>query len=538
VTDDLDRWASGQHVARPHRVGVLHRDLKLENVMVRADGYVKVLDFGLARRMQTTPQLQVERTTMFVTQPGQIVGTVGYMSPEQIQGRDLDARSDLFAFGILLYEMVAGRHPWPRSSAVDTWHAILHDDPPPIDTSPTEGADVKAVVQALLRKHPAERYVSADAVLEALTRATRLSSSTGDPTRLPPLTSIAVLPFVFLSNVEDSAALSLGFADALITILGNLENVVVAPTSAILPYAAGIQPAQVCRDLGVRQALQGTVQRLGAHWRVSIQLFDAATSKIVFSEKHDLLLDGVFDVQDEIGRLVVESLHIRFPLTATKSRDRYSGDPEAYNAFVAGLRESSADQPERLRIAADYLSRAVERDPSFALAHATLALVTMNMHLQFDSQRIWLRQAEDHCRQALILDPTLPEGHLARAWILWSPSKNFQHADAIAALEQVLAVRPNLERAHNRMASICQHIGRLREARLAHERALRSNPRTRTGNLEWFYILSGDFGRAEEAADAWFRERPENGIAALTRIHPPLLREDDWYPTSNRRTPP
>jgi len=514
-------------LAAAHRVGVLHRDLKPENVMIRADGYVKVLDFGLAKRLQTTHGPQVERTTVFVTQPDQIVGTVAYMSPEQIEGQNLDVRSDLFAFGILLYEMVTGKHPWQRPSAVDTLHAILHDDPPPIDGSPTGGVKVNAVIQVLLRKFPAERYASAEAVLEALaTLATGHWSSTGSPTSPPPLTSIVVLPFVFLGTVDDHTALSLGFADALITVLGNLEDVVVIPTSSILRYAAGVQPAQVCRDLGVRQALQGTVQRLGGHWRVSIQLFDAAASKIVFSEKHDLMLDDVFDVQDEIGRLVVESLHVRFPLTAARSRDRYSGDPEAYNAFVTGLRVSSSDQPEQLRLAAEYLSHAVERDPSFALAHATLSLVSMNMHLEFEAQRTWLRQAEDHCRQALTLDPALPEGHLARAWILWSPAKSFQHAEAIAALEQVLAVRPNLERAHNRMASICQHIGRLREARLAHERALRSNPRTRTGNLEWFYIFSGDYDHAEEAVEKWFRERPANGVAALTRIHPPLLRGD------------
>ena len=124
------------------------------------------------------------------------------------------------------------------------------------------------------------------------------------------------------------------------------------------------------------------------------------------------------------------------------------------------------------------------------------------------------------------LDPALAEGHLARAWILWSPAKNFQHADAIVALEHVLAARPNSERAHNRMATICQHIGRLQEARLAHEQALRSNPQTRTGNLEYFYIYSGDFARAEEAAEAWFRERPGSLYALVTRILPPLLSGD------------
>jgi tetratricopeptide (TPR) repeat protein len=147
----------------------------------------------------------------------------------------------------------------------------------------------------------------------------------------------------------------------------------------------------------------------------------------------------------------------------------------------------------------------------------------MNMHFQFDPQRTWLQQAEDHCRRALALDPALPEGHLARAWILWSPAKNFQHAEAIGELEQVLAARPNFERAHNRMSSICGHIGRLPEARIALEQALRANPKTRTGNLEYFYIYSGDFARAEEAAEAWFRERPGNKYALMTRILPPLL---------------
>jgi serine/threonine protein kinase/Tfp pilus assembly protein PilF len=508
-----------------HRAGVVHRDLKPENVMVRTDGYVKVLDFGLAKWLPTTAQLQAERTTMHATQPGQILGTVAYMSPEQIQGQDVDARSDLFAFGILLYEMLSGRHPWSRPSAVDTLHAILHDNPPPIDALPQGAAALAAVVETLLRKYPAERYSSAEAVLEALaTSAGDRGSSMASLVRPPLLSSIAVLPFVFLSDVEGSRALSLGFADAVITILGNLEDVVVAPTSAILSYAAGTEPARVCGDLGVRHSLQGTVQKLGAHWRVSMQLFDATTQKVTLSEKHDFDLDNVFEVQDEIGRRVAESLHSRFPSTVPKSRDRYSSDPEAYSEFMAGLRESSSDEQETLRSAAEHLSGAVERDPEFALAHATLSFVSMNIHFQFDPQRTWLQRAEDHCRLALALDPMLPEGHLARAWILWSPAKNFQHAEAIAALEQVLAARPNLERAHNRMATICMHIGRLEEGRIAHEQSLRSNPRTRTGNLEYFHIYSGDFARAENASETWFRERPENMYALATRIIPALLR--------------
>ena len=234
------------------------------------------------------------------------------------------------------------------------------------------------------------------------------------PTSTKPLASIAVLPFLFLNEVEERKALSLGFADALITMLGSLEDIVVLPTSAILNCAPSADPAQVCRDLGVRYTLQGSVQKLGTQWRVSIQLFDATAQKITFSEKHDFRLDNVFDVQDEIGRQIVESLQSRFPLAVPKSRDRYSSVPEAYDEFMSGLRESYSDQEEVLRSATQHLFRAVHRDPEFALAHATLSYVSMNIHFEYDPQHASLERAEHHCCRALSLDPALPEGHLAR----------------------------------------------------------------------------------------------------------------------------
>jgi len=166
-----------------HQANIVHRDLKPENVMVRSDGYVKVLDFGLAARMPGSRGLQPESaattTATFIalagdegdtrrlSVPGQIVGTIPYMSPEQIQGHRVDQRSDLFAFGIMLYEMLTGRHPWRRPSAVETLHAILHDDPPAIHAASLLQAELAAIVQKLLRKSPVERYQLADAVLEA-----------------------------------------------------------------------------------------------------------------------------------------------------------------------------------------------------------------------------------------------------------------------------------------------------------------------------------------------------------------------------------
>jgi serine/threonine protein kinase len=210
-----------------HHADIVHRDLKPENVMVRSEGYVKVLDFGLAARMPTSRMLQsasVDTTDSTFTAlttddgvnprlslPGQILGTIPYMSPEQIHGREVDQRSDLFAFGIILYEMLTGRHPWPRPSPVETLHAILHDDPPAVHAASLMHAELGAIVQKLLRKSPAERYQVADAVLEALgSRTTSTPSSATSLAGATPLTSIAVLPFNFLSGVEDGKGLSLG----------------------------------------------------------------------------------------------------------------------------------------------------------------------------------------------------------------------------------------------------------------------------------------------------------------------------------------
>src|SRR5579864_2666073 len=208
-------------VRAAHDAGIIHRDLKPANIMVRSDGYVKVLDFGLAKRMPASGVLQSQDTVTNLSVPGQILGTAAYMSPEQIQGQEADQRSDLFAFGIVLHEMLTGEHPWRRKSQVDTLHAILHDDPPPLQT-PWAG-----VLEKLLRKNREERYPSAQAVLEDL------ASPAPPPAPRPrALTRLIVLPFRLLRRHEASDFLSLSLPDAIPRPLPAIDPLAVRSTVA------------------------------------------------------------------------------------------------------------------------------------------------------------------------------------------------------------------------------------------------------------------------------------------------------------------
>jgi serine/threonine protein kinase/Tfp pilus assembly protein PilF len=499
-----------------HDAGIVHRDLKPENIMVRADGYVKVLDFGLAKRL---PFGELRGENIDISLPGQMLGTLAYMSPEQISGEAVDQRSDLFAFGIVLYEMLAGQHPWRRGFVVETLYAILHDDPPPIEKTSPVVVELYPVLRKLLFKSASARFESAAAVMEALARPSIYPSRKAEN----PLTAIAVPPFAFLSEVEGSRALSLGFADAVITVLTQLEDVVVAPTSAILKYTSDVEPAQLCEELRVRYTLHGNVQKREGQWRVSTQLFDSYSQRVVFSERYDFAMENIFEVQDEIGRRMVKALNGTLAQPIQRSVDRYSIHPEAYREFMAGLRASYEDSHETLQIAVQHFSRAIEIDADFALAYSWLSYVSMQIHFSFDSRRTWVEKAERSYQRALALAPNLPEAHWARSAILWSAAKNFQHAEAIAALDRVLAARPNFDRAHNRMAAICMHIGRFEEARIADERAQRCNPRQRSYNREFICQYSGDFLRARDLGEAWFQESPGSRNALWYSAHCLLL---------------
>jgi DNA-binding winged helix-turn-helix (wHTH) protein/tetratricopeptide (TPR) repeat protein len=323
--------------------------------------------------------------------------------------------------------------------------------------------------------------------------------------------SLAVLPLSLVGNVMDERGLCLGFADALISRLGNLQDVDVLPTSAVLNTPADASAADIASHLGVRFVVRGAIQSSKGQWRLSLEMFDAHLQGSCFARKRDLDLNRLFDIEDELAKQIAGVLNRHLDPATVQKKPRYSRDPMAYAEFTQGYRLSSSGDSASLDEATNRLSNAITRDPAFALAHATLSFVCATRYFEFDPARMWLEKAEFHCRRALELDPNLAEGHVANAFLLWGPSKNFQHLEAIEELRRALALQKNLPHAYNRLGTILAHIGLLDRAREMYERGRAFHPRKKVNHsIVQVYIWNWELDQAREQIQEWRAENPGN----------------------------
>jgi len=240
-------------------------------------------------------------------------------------------------------------------------------------------------------------------------------------------------------------------------------------------------------------------------------MFDAQKNAACFTRKCDLDVNRLSDLEDEIAKQIATALNRPLGPAVVQRRPRYSKDPLAYSEFMRGYRISSSSGPAALDEATQHLSNAVTRDPAFSLAHAALSLVCATRHFELDPGSAWLEKAEFHCRRALELDPDLPEGHVANAFLLWGPSKNFQHVEAIGELKRALALQNNQPHAYNRLGTILAHIGLLDHARAMYERARAFHPRKAISHsIVQVYIWNREYDLAREEIQAWLAENPGN----------------------------
>jgi DNA-binding winged helix-turn-helix (wHTH) protein/tetratricopeptide (TPR) repeat protein len=336
--------------------------------------------------------------------------------------------------------------------------------------------------------------------------------------------SLAVLPLMLLGKATDDNGVCLGFADALVVRLGNLPGVDVLPTSAVLNVSAEATPAETASRLGVRFLVHGGIQVAKGVWRLSIEMFDTHLQRVCFTRKRDLDLNRLSELEDEIAKQIAMALNRPLSPAAVQRSPRYSKDPMAYAEFIRGYKLSSTGNPATLDEAARHLSNAVTRDPAFSLAHAVLSVVCATRHFELDPASAWLEKAEFHCRRALELEPDLPEGHVANAFLLWGPSKNFQHVEAITELKRALTLQNNQPQAYNRLGTILAHIGLLEHAREMYERARPFHPRkTVSHSIVQVYVWNQEYDLAREEIEAWSAESPENKYPVYFAIQLSLM---------------
>jgi serine/threonine protein kinase/tetratricopeptide (TPR) repeat protein len=464
-----------------HGAGIVHRDLKPANIMVRFDGYVKVLDFGLAKRIPGGGELDMQEiSTTGSSVPGHIMGTATYMSPEQILGKEVDHRSDLFAFGIILYEMLAGRHPWPRNSTLDTLYAILHDDP---DLMQEPFSDV---VMKLLRKNSEERYPSAEAVLKALA-----SPELGLEPRSRPLTRLMVLPFQILRADEAINFLSLSLPDAITSSLAAIDSLVVRSMMVASRFGAApnLDVKAIAEQVQVDALVTGTVLSDGEYLRVNAQLTDASDGAVRWSEMSEVPLRDVFQVQDELVDRIVQSLAL--PLTPREQRalkKDVPASPTAYEWYLRANQLAAAGAVSDMIQARDLYLRCVDLDPKYAPAWARLGRA-YRMIGKFKHETGDLLRADEAFRMAFTLNPELALAHNYYTVHECDLGRSLDAVERLMMRAERHANDPNLFAG---LVHAFRYSDLLEASVRAHERARRLDPQVPT-SVPWTHLNLGNF---------------------------------------------